>query len=203
MLKRLIKILFFLSTFQIVTNAQWSFGGGYSNISNQVFWSHGASVQLEYNTPIRFGHTTIAFGGVYSIYFNSGSLPSLATPAVLGFRREFSVEPYQIVDILAKAEHHFSDTDFHLYASIGLGISYHSVSPVKMREWFDYSEEVFPSFNNYQPSQHAFEPSYQLAIGYNIPLSSNYSIGPELCYCHSLLTIVVCYSLNVNIHFNQ
>jgi hypothetical protein len=199
MIKKLLKTLLFLFFIQTVTQAQWSLGGGYSKISNRLFWSDGATVQLEYNTSIEFAHTSIAFGGGYSIFSHSGNLPDLATPTVMGFHREFSVKPYQIVDILANAEHRFSDDDFHLYASIGLGVGYYSPARAKMRQWIDSGGQLVPSFTDYEPSEHVFQPSYQLALGYSFPLTSYYSIGPELCYDHSLRTGLIRFSANVRI----
>jgi hypothetical protein len=194
------RAVIFIIVFQLSANAQFSLSGGYNKIFNQVFWDQGTSAQIEYIIPIKYGRTFITFCGVYNHFYNSGNLPNLAVPAEWGFEREFSVTPLYFFDILTNIEYHFSDSDFHLFISFGFGASYHSLNPVKMREWFDYSNYSMPSFNDYMPFQYSLEPLYQLAIGYNIPLTSNYSIGPRLSYYRNLYTCINRFSSNIFIN---
>ena len=190
-----------LFTLSIISHAQWYLGLGYNRITDQLFWTHGSNFQIEYKIPIKLQSTYIAIGGNYNIFFNSNNLPNLVTPAVMGFHREFSVQLFQFIDLLAKVEHRFSYSGSYLFASLGFGICYHSASPVKMREWIDTGGQLVPSFQAYNPPEYTLEPSYRLALGYNISFSSKFSMRPEICYFNCFQSRIIRSPVNIGIFY--
>ena len=147
-------------------------------MSAEQFWYHGVSgiVQFDLACTSSAGLTLSLHN---SLFFDSGDRPNLATPAVIGFRREYHVPLYYAADLALWAVYFASKQPFGWFVRGGLAITYAHADPVTRTEWIE-PQSSLKSINLDKPATDCARFSYALGLGYSIKLATLLSITPEL-----------------------
>jgi hypothetical protein len=193
------KITFLLMTCTLISNAQYSVSAGYTTLWSEDFWTHGATLQGNYVMPIDLGNASVTLDGSYTRFFNSGGLPTLASPTVVGFRREFSVRNYQFADVLLSLEYHDTDKSNYVILAAGVGMNYHSENPVVTHEWESPGQTVAYDFDFRRTR--SFEPTYRISFGYHIRMGEHFSLRPELIYYKNTETKILRSPIECNLQY--